>query len=227
MSDELFLNIGAGHSHIPGFRNIDVSDRAEITLNLSEEPLPFADNSVDLVFSYHTLEHVPDYLFALSEIHRVLKHGGRFLIGVPYVSSTEHHLVNPYHLHNFNEHSFDFFDASKWKGSAAEENDVLFQKVFHRYHYVGMFHLVPPPFRSWCRRHLFNVVRKIDFGLVAIKKPGEMPTFDASFRKEMLDQFLQCMRSRVPYDSPPAERRGSLLMRRVRTIRRWWLGRNE
>ena len=87
-------------------------------MDLGRDKLPFENDTVDLIFSYHTLEHIPDYLFALSEIHRVLKHGGLFLVGLPYVTLTEYHLVNPYHLHNFNEFSFDFFDAKRLKGSA-------------------------------------------------------------------------------------------------------------
>ena len=138
------LNIGAGQTYIPGYRNIDISSNADIVLDLGIDKLPFEDDSVDFIFSYHTLEHVPDYLFSLSEIHRVLRHGGLFLVGLPYVTLTKYHLVNPYHLHNFNEFSFDFFDVKKLKGSAAEENPILFNKVFHRFHYMGIFKSLPP-----------------------------------------------------------------------------------
>jgi predicted SAM-dependent methyltransferase len=187
------LNIGAGRTFISGFTNIDVSEKADISMNLSEDPLPFEDNSVDLIFSHHTLEHVPNYLFALSEIYRVLKHNGVFLMGVPYVTLTEYNLVNPYHLHHFNEHSFSFFDSEKLKGSAMEKNQISFKKVFHRYHYMGWFKHFPPCLKNWCRRHLFNVVKKIDFGLVAIKNntPAETPN-----KSEMLAMFDSCLKSR-------------------------------
>lgn len=91
------LNIGAGVRFIPGFINIDMSDRADISLDLNRNRLPFDDSSVDLVFTNHTLEHLDEYLYALGEIHRVLKHGGRLLVGVPYVTLTEYNLVNPYY----------------------------------------------------------------------------------------------------------------------------------
>lgn len=187
------LNIGAGRTFIEGFKNIDISDQADISLNLSEEPLPFEDNSVDLIFSHHTLEHIPNYLFALSEIYRVLKHNGVFLVGVPYVTLTEYNLVNPYHLHHFNEHSFSFFDPSKLKGSAMEENQIIFEKVFHRFHYMGWFKHCPSFFRNWCRRHLFNVVKKIDFGLIAIKNHEERKSPDSSDMKAWFDI---CLKSR-------------------------------
>lgn len=45
--------------------------------------LPFADSSFDLVYSMGTIEHFPEYRAALDEIRRVMKPGGRAVIGVP------------------------------------------------------------------------------------------------------------------------------------------------
>jgi len=45
--------------------------------------LEFRDESFDLIYCYHVLEHIPDYEKALVEVKRVLKSGGCFLIGVP------------------------------------------------------------------------------------------------------------------------------------------------
>jgi SAM-dependent methyltransferase len=45
--------------------------------------LSFGDESFDLVFSYHALEHISDPAIALSEMARVLKPSGNYLIGVP------------------------------------------------------------------------------------------------------------------------------------------------
>ncbi|MCW5874823.1 MAG: class I SAM-dependent methyltransferase [Anaerolineales bacterium] len=42
-----------------------------------------AENSVDVVVSFDTLEHVPDPLAFLQEIRRVLKPGGRAFVGLP------------------------------------------------------------------------------------------------------------------------------------------------
>ena len=137
--EPLRLNLGAAKTYIPGFVNIDIDQKAELTLDLGADRLPFPDDSVDVVVSRHTLEHVPNYLFALSEIHRVMRHDGELLLSLPYVTRTEHHLVNPYHLHNFSERSFDFFDPSVMKGSAGEESETAFRKVFVRFNYNGYF----------------------------------------------------------------------------------------
>jgi len=195
-STQVKLNLGASHTYIPGFINIDISKKSDISLDLGKDKLPFEDDSIDVIFSLNTLEHIPDYLFCLSENYRVLKHGGRFLVGLPYVTLTEYHLVNPYHLHNFNEFSFDFFDPHKLKGSASEENTILFRKVFHRFHYMDKFGKLPSPIQTWCRRHLFNVVKEIDFGLIAIKNINEIPQYD---EQKMINEYMECLNARVPY----------------------------
>lgn len=194
------VNIDAGLATIPDFINIDASGKGELTLDVGKEKLPFDDDSVDLIFSYHALEHVSDYLFAISEIHRVLKHGGRLLVGLPYVSLTEYHLINPYHLHNFNEYSFDFFDADKF-GDTDAENPVLFKKQFHRLHYLGMFKHFPKPLQKWCRRHLLNVVQKFDVGLIAVKDTEV--ALPASNQQTLLQEFQKCFEARIPHRSYP------------------------
>lgn len=45
-------------------------------MNASAEELPFDDNTFDLVFSSHVLEHIPNMNKAIEEIDRVLKPGG-------------------------------------------------------------------------------------------------------------------------------------------------------
>jgi SAM-dependent methyltransferase len=228
----LRLNIGAGLTRIPDFTNVDIAPWADVTLDLGRERLPFDDDSVDLIFSYHTLEHIPDYLFALSEIHRVLKHGAPLLVGLPYITLTEYHLVNPYHLHGFNEFSFDFFDPSKLLNSAAEEaltQPPIFQQSFCRMHYMGAFNLLPPIGKKWSRRHLMNVVRKIDFGVLAVKDSSIPVTADA---EDLKRQFLECLQARVGYRQvtqpvrAPSSRVASARAT-ARTARNWWNGRDD
>src|SRR5688500_6860118 len=45
--------------------------------------LPFRDGTLDLVYSMGTIEHFPEYRAAVAEIFRVLKSGGRAIVGVP------------------------------------------------------------------------------------------------------------------------------------------------
>jgi predicted SAM-dependent methyltransferase len=192
------LNIGASRSFIPDFINIDVVKHADISLDLNKDRLPFDDNTVDTIFTYHTLEHLDNYLGALAEIHRVMKHGARLFVGVPYVTSTQMNLVNPYHRQHFNEYSFDFFDPEKSLGSAGEADQIQFRKVFHRFNYMARFAGKSERRQEWARRHLFNVVNKIDFGLVAIKRKTAVGPLDAA---EFQDEFDRLLASRKRYGS--------------------------
>ena len=45
--------------------------------------LEYDDGSFDFVYSYHALEHIPDYARALQEMSRVLNGHGQYCIGTP------------------------------------------------------------------------------------------------------------------------------------------------
>jgi predicted SAM-dependent methyltransferase len=45
--------------------------------------LPFQDNTFDIIFCNHVLEHIPDDTKAMQELHRVLKIGGMGIFQIP------------------------------------------------------------------------------------------------------------------------------------------------
>jgi len=51
--------------------------------------LPFPDNSQDAVFSSHCLEHIPAYINAIQDWHRVTRIGGHIIVAVPSVDLYE------------------------------------------------------------------------------------------------------------------------------------------
>ncbi len=55
--------------------------------------LSFADAALDYVLSFDVLEHVPSYLAALAELHRVLRPGGGLLLSVPFRPDSDETLV--------------------------------------------------------------------------------------------------------------------------------------
>jgi len=86
-------------------------DSVDIVANINNG-LPFEDNSIDEIYSFHFLEHVDNLEFALKEIYRVLKPNGRNIGTVP-------HFANPYFYsdptHNsfFGLYSFSYFDKEQ------------------------------------------------------------------------------------------------------------------
>jgi SAM-dependent methyltransferase len=57
--------------------------RPEVQLALPGEPLPFADESFDVVTTLDVIEHIDDDVAALTELRRVLRPGGILLVAVP------------------------------------------------------------------------------------------------------------------------------------------------
>ncbi len=58
------------------------SPLAKVKMDIHE--IPFEDNSIDIIFCNHVLEHVDDDLQALSEMRRVLKPEGWAILQVPF-----------------------------------------------------------------------------------------------------------------------------------------------
>ncbi|HLP83383.1 MAG TPA: methyltransferase domain-containing protein [Phycisphaerales bacterium] len=76
------------------------SPRVTFTTGDAQRLASLPDNSIDLVASFETLEHVPDPIAALREFHRVLTPGGRVIASVPNDWTDESGRdPNPHHLH--------------------------------------------------------------------------------------------------------------------------------
>lgn len=79
------LNIGCAEVIIPGWINIDRNAGAGVVVLDVTLGLPYADNSVEHIFSAHFLEHLDfgEGVLFLKECHRVLVPGGVCRITVP------------------------------------------------------------------------------------------------------------------------------------------------
>ncbi len=80
----LRLNIGSGSVRFPGWVNIDVALGADLLLDVTRG-LPFDENSVDLIYNEHFLEHltIEDAERVLEDFRRCLKKGGTLRIAMP------------------------------------------------------------------------------------------------------------------------------------------------
>jgi len=80
----------------------------------SVQELPYPDDSFDIVFYHHVIEHVPDPAGSLAELSRVLRPGGLIYIGTP----NRHRLVGYIG-------SFDATTAQKLKWNLKEYGQRL------------------------------------------------------------------------------------------------------
>ncbi len=96
-SQDKILEIGCGRGYTtkrvqeiaPQTLGIDLNEKAiqnGVARNLqamNAETLEFPDNTFDKIYSFHTIEHIPNIAQALGEMERVLKPGGKIMLVYP------------------------------------------------------------------------------------------------------------------------------------------------
>jgi SAM-dependent methyltransferase len=140
----LALDVGCGIGDMLVFRpnsvGVDINDRTvahcrELGLQAHVMPpdrLPFAATIFDSVLLDNVLEHIADPVPLLSEVKRVLRPGGRLLIGVPGIRGWE----------SDSDHKV-FYDETSLVACAADFGFTM----------VEIFHM--PIFKSrWLSRHM-------------------------------------------------------------------------
>ncbi len=107
----LVLDIGCGkkkqETGAVGLDRQPGSD-ADILCELAHFPWPLRDNCADRIYLSHFLEHQPDILRAMAEVHRIAKPGAEVSIVTPHYSSPDSY-TDPTHVHHLGIHSFDYF----------------------------------------------------------------------------------------------------------------------
>ena len=82
------VQLGSGkRGYLACWINLDanfITARPDVWANL-KDPLPFRDESLDVVYSYHVIEHLADDSLQehFRDVHRCLKPGGLYRIGAP------------------------------------------------------------------------------------------------------------------------------------------------
>src|SRR5450432_2041282 len=85
-------HLGCGQkNYLPGWVNVDanfITAKIDLWANL-EQGLPFCDQSVDKIYSFHVIEHLPDSALAahFREMFRVLTPGGVIRVGGPNIDN--------------------------------------------------------------------------------------------------------------------------------------------
>jgi SAM-dependent methyltransferase len=94
------LDLGCGSNKWPGAVGIDVSaaTAADVVHDLDVFPYPLEDESFDVVLMQDVIEHIRDVYGLMTELHRVLRPGGRVLLRTPHFSSLLAY-GDPTHVH--------------------------------------------------------------------------------------------------------------------------------
>ena len=170
---ELRLDLGCGFAKPDGYVGLDnlIGERAlvgdyerngpDVYLDLSADPYPFADGTVDEVRSRHFLEHsVLDHVF--DESHRVLRPGGRFVAIVPYANSADG--MAPGHNVFLTER---FFERNPNFQARFALERVTYRQSEEWERWPRLLRRLIP--YTWARTHLFNVCREMR--VEAVRRP--------------------------------------------------------
>lgn len=117
------LNLGCGPDIRPGWINVDAYYKHPLvtTMDFTQTPWKFKDETFDLVYASHVLEHIPVrfhhtdnrdvFWHILEEIHRVLAPGGILHLRVPYSKDVEAAWSNPTHYRAWSIGTFSYLNG--------------------------------------------------------------------------------------------------------------------
>lgn len=108
--EEKILDVGCGQNKYPQSIGIDSNPRshADVIHDLGVVPYPFPADEFDQVVCRHVIEHVPDVMAFMTELHRITKPGGRIQIVTPHYTNPDW-ATDPTHRNHFNSYSFNCF----------------------------------------------------------------------------------------------------------------------
>ena len=108
------LDVGCGQNKFPGAIGIDSNPRshADVIHDLGVTPYPFDEDQFDEIICRHVIEHVPDVMAFVNELHRNTTPCGRMTIVTTHYSTPDW-ATDPTHKNNFNSYSFTCFIPSE------------------------------------------------------------------------------------------------------------------
>ena len=103
------LNLGCCDAPLPGFVNVDLVAWPGVETADLRQPWPWQDGAVEQIRAWDIIEHLPDKIFTMNEIWRVLRPGGRAEISVPTTDGTGA-FQDPTHVSFWNRRSFAYYE---------------------------------------------------------------------------------------------------------------------
>jgi hypothetical protein len=105
------LNLGCCDAPLGGFVNVDLVPGAGVDqLADLRQAWPWTDGSVGFIRAWDIIEHLPDKIFTMNEMWRVLQPGGKAEIAVPTTDGSGA-FQDPTHVSFWNRRSFLYYEA--------------------------------------------------------------------------------------------------------------------
>jgi SAM-dependent methyltransferase len=185
------IELGCGANKRDGFFGIDIADgpAVDLVLDIERQPLPFADDSIDHVYTSHAFEHLVNYQYVLREIMRVCKPGAIVEIWTPYGKSNDGFLfghttfITETHFKHIC-YQYDRFYLGETPGYLDWEKSqyVLFPGIAEQLHRFG----IPLDFAL---DHMFNIA--LEWGVflrvkkdVAVAPGPQIPALEFGYTRD-------------------------------------------
>ena len=112
-NEKIILDIGCGSKKKPGSIGLDYSYSPGVdhVLDLENDAFPFADKSVDCIYSSHCFEHLTTLKNVWREVSRVIKTNGTIEIWTPYPHSDDQWLKG--HVSGWSFSRWDHLSSSE------------------------------------------------------------------------------------------------------------------
>jgi SAM-dependent methyltransferase len=133
---EVKIDLGCGNARREGYIGLDYVEGEQVdhVLDLTKEPYPFDDRSVDAVFSAHFLEHIEEPNHVFSEIGRICKDGAAIEFWTPYAFSNEAFVYG--HTH--------FLTEEDWLHFCVSHRDLFMGMLGGRWQLRKIVYSIPP-----------------------------------------------------------------------------------
>ena len=108
------LDVGCGTNKYEGAIGLDNNPRtnADVIHDLGDIPYPFPNDEFDLVVANHVVEHVPDVIAFIGELHRITRPGGSIKLLTPHYTNPDW-ANDPTHRNHINSYTFNTFMAGR------------------------------------------------------------------------------------------------------------------
>lgn len=183
------VDLGCGGTKEEGSIGVDIVplEGVDVIASLAERPYPFADNSFDTIHLKNMIEHLPDTIGTMEEIHRIARPDSRVVITV--VNWNSHYAaMDPQHARLFTENSFDFFGKRVGRSYYTKARFEVARVDFF-YDALAQRFLRSKRLLRFLSFYLCNILQGLHFELRAVKDDAAEPQADV---KNSVMSILRC-----------------------------------
>jgi uncharacterized protein YbaR (Trm112 family)/SAM-dependent methyltransferase len=187
----LILDVGCGPNKVKDAFGIDIvrMEGVNAIVDLFHLPLPFADDTFDEIYFNDVIEHLPNTIKIMEEIHRIARKDARVFIRVVNWNSS-YTAADPTHIRAFTEISFDFYGGRPGRNYYTKARfDVM--NVEFQYSRNVQKVIRSKRIMRFMSHFLCNVLEGLTFKLRVVKEGGSFLPME---NENIIPTRLQCPR---------------------------------